>query len=198
MAAEKKIDKICVYCASSRKTDRVYLEAAYQLGQTLAHRGITTVYGGGAVGSMGALADGALAAGGQVIGILPEFMQELEWGHNGLTELRIVSDLRERKQMMIGEADAIVALPGGSGTLEELFETITLKRLGFFVHPIVLVNLRSYYDHLISLFDRAVAGHFMDARHLRMWTVVNGVEDVLRAIDEAPVWSVEARKFAAV
>src|SRR5437667_12737246 len=118
-------DRVCVYCASSRQTDAAYYEAAVTLGRSLAERGATIIYGGGAVGSMGALADAALAAGGRVIGVLPRFMYDLEWGHMGITELRVVNDLHERKRMMIQEVDAVVALPGGSGTLEELLEAVT-------------------------------------------------------------------------
>src|SRR5213080_950521 len=138
------LGRVCVYCASSRKSDAAYYEAAASLGRSLAQRGIAIVYGGGAVGSMGALADAALAEGGKVIGVLPRFMYDLEWGHPRLTELRLVGDLHERKRLMIEEVDAIVALPGGSGTLEELMEAITWKRLGLHGHPIVLVNVRSF------------------------------------------------------
>src|SRR5215470_15405192 len=118
---------ICVYCASSRTCDAVYHDAARQLGRVLAGTGYSIIYGGGAFGSMGALADGALAAGGKITGVLPRFMQELEWGHPKLTELRLVEDMRVRKHIMLSESRGVVALPGGSGTLEELFEAITLK-----------------------------------------------------------------------
>ena len=197
-AMSRHIRRVCVYCASSRKTDRTYLKAADHLGCLLAQQGITLVYGGGSVGAMGALADGALAAGGRVIGVLPRFMYNLEWGHRGLTELRLVNGLHERKRLMIEEVDAIVALPGGSGTLEELLEAITWKRLGLYVNPIVLVNIRSFFDPLVALFDRAITENFMDARHRLMWTVVTRVEEVIVAIHEAPAWSAEARNFATV
>ncbi len=194
----REIRRVCVYCASSRKADVLYFEAARRLGCILAQQGITVVYGGGSVGAMGALADGALAAGGRVIGVLPHFMYDLEWGHRGLTELRLVNDLHERKRLMIEEVDAIVALPGGSGTLEELLEAITWKRLGLYVNPIVLVNTLGFFDPLVALLDRAIHEHFMDARHRLMWSVVDRVEDVLSAIQEAPGWSAEARTFATV
>jgi uncharacterized protein (TIGR00730 family) len=197
-AMSRQIRRVYVYCASSRKIDHTYLEAASHLGRMLAQQGITLVYGGGSVGAMGALADGALVAGGRVIGVLPRFMYDLEWGHRGLTELRLVNDLHERKRLMIEEVDAIVALPGGSGTLEELLEAITWKRLGLYVYPIVLVNIRRFFDPLVALFDRAVAENFMDARHRLMWTVVEWIGDVMAAIREAAAWSAEARKFATV
>jgi len=148
------------------------------------------------VGSMGALADAALAAGGRLVGILPKFMNDLEWGHKSLTELRLVDDMHHRKRMMIEESDAIVALPGGSGTFEELLEAITWKRLGLVVSPIVIVNVRGFYDPLRELLDRAIAERFMDERHRQMWSFVNSPEDVLAAIRAAPEWSSDARAFA--
>ena len=122
--------RVCVYCASSRQCDPIYHQAAARLGRELALAGHTTVYGGGSVGSMGYLADAALAAGGRVIGVIPSFMHDLEWAHRGLTELLVVNDMHERKRLMIDSVAAVVALPGGCGTFEELFEAITWKRLG--------------------------------------------------------------------
>jgi len=194
----RQLRRVCVYCASSRKADAAYLTAADSLGRLLARHGITVVYGGGSVGAMGTLADAALAEGGRVIGVLPRFMYDLEWGHRGLTELRLVNDLHERKRLMIEEVDAIVALPGGSGTLEELLEAVTWKRLGLYVNPIVLVNLRGFFDALVALLERAITEQFMDARHRLMWSVVERIEEVLEAIHAAPDWSPEARKFATV
>jgi uncharacterized protein (TIGR00730 family) len=189
---------VCVYCASSRTSHSDYRAAAQRLGEVLATAGIDIVYGGGAVGSMGALADGALGKGGRVIGILPRFMAELEWGHRGLTELELVEDLRVRKHLMLSRSDAAIALPGGSGTLEELLEAITLKRLGLYLNPIVLVNTRGFFAPLLSLLERAVEEHFMDTRHLAMWQVVERPEDVPEALARAPAWSAEARRFAAL
>lgn len=160
--------------------------------------GCTIVYGGGRVGSMGALADGALAAGGRVVGIIPRFMQDLEWGHGGLSELQVVDDMRIRKHRMLCDADAVVALPGGTGTFEELLEALTLKRLGLFVGPIVLVNTGGFYDHLVQLLEAAVAERFMDPRHRLMWQLVPSPAQVLHALESSPPWGVEARSFAAV
>jgi uncharacterized protein (TIGR00730 family) len=145
---------------------------------------------------MGALADAALAAGGKLVGILPKFMNDLEWGHQSLTELRLVDDMHHRKRMMIEESDAIVALPGGSGTFEELLEAITWKRLGLVVSPIVIVNVRGFYDPLRALLEGAIAEKFMDERHRQMWAFVDRPEDALAAIHAAPEWSAEARAFA--
>jgi len=197
--AERAVERaVCVYCASSRIAHPDYRVAARRLGEVLAGQGVAIVYGGGAVGSMGALADGALSAGGRVIGILPRFMADLEWGHKGLTDLQLVEDLRTRKHMMLTLSQAAIALPGGSGTFEELLEAITLKRLGLYLNPIVLVNTRGFFTPLLDALGRAVAEHFMDQRHLLMWQVVDTPEEVPAALANAPAWSAEARSFASI
>lgn len=198
-AFEPAIERaVCVYCASSRIAHPDYRAAARRLGEVLASQHIGIVYGGGAVGSMGALADGALSAGGRVIGILPRFMADLEWGHKGLTELQLVEDLRTRKHMMLTLSQAAIALPGGSGTLEELLEAITFKRLGLYVNPILLVNTRGFFSPLLEMLGRAVEERFMDPRHLQMWQVVDTPEEVPDALASAPAWSAEARSFASI
>lgn len=190
--------RVTVYCASSPKTHADYLNAATRLGEILGDAGWTTVYGGGGIGSMGALADGALSRGGRVEGVLPRFMYDLEWGHTGLTDLHLVNDLHERKRLMIDRADAVVALPGGCGTFEELFEAITWKRLGLFAKPIIIVNIRNYYDPCLKLLEQAVREHFMNEKHLEMWSVAAGADEVLEKIEQAPAWSEDDRRFAAV
>lgn len=189
---------ICVYCASSQRCDAIYHAAARRVGEVLVDSGYAIVYGGGGKGSMGAVADGALARGGIVRGILPRFMMELEWGHPKLTELSIVEDLRTRKHLMLSESHGLVALPGGCGTLEELFEALTLKRLGLYVHPIILLNTRNYYAPLIELLNKAVEERFMGQQHLDMWQIVTEPEEIPHALANAPPWSAEARNFAAV
>ena len=189
---------VCVYCASSRAAHPDYREAAFNLGAVLAQHGHDVVYGGGARGSMGALADGALSKGGRVIGILPRFMADLEWGHPGLTELELVEDMRIRKHMMLTRSHAAIALPGGSGTLEELLEAITLKRLGLYLNPILLVNTRNFFDPLIELLSRAIGERFMDERHAQMWEVVARPDEVPAALHRAADWGEEARSFAAL
>jgi uncharacterized protein (TIGR00730 family) len=189
---------VLVYCASSRACDAAYHDVARRLGGLLAGAGCTVIYGGGRAGSMGALAEGALAAGGRIVGVIPKFMVELEWGHDDLTELHVVEDMRTRKHEMLTRATAVVALPGGTGTLEELFEAITLKRLGLYLGPIVIVNTRGYYGALITQLESAIGERFMDARHASMWTVVDSPEDVLAAIDAAADWGADSRDFAVV
>ena len=188
--------RVCVYCASSPTADPLYREVAHGLGGALAAAGATLVYGGGSLGSMGAVADGALAAGGEVIGILPRFMADLEWGHPGLTRLELVEDMRERKHRLLTGSDAVVALPGGCGTLEELFEAITLKRLGLYFGPIILLNTRGFYDDVVRLLDRAIAERFMNPEHREMWTLVDDVANVLPTIAATPPWREDARTLA--
>ncbi len=190
------IARVCVYCSSSQSIHEDYHRAARELGAHLAEASVRIVYGGGAVGSMGHLADGALAAGGEVTGVLPKFMDELEWGHGRVTELQIVDNMHQRKSEMMAGSDAVVALPGGCGTFEELFEAITWKRLGIYCRPIVLVNTRGFFDPCLQLLERCVEEHFMGARHRDMWQVVDAPAEVIAAIEEAPPWDEAARGFA--
>jgi len=192
------INKICVYCASSRQIHDEYYNAAAALGKILARNQINIVYGGGAYGAMGHLADAALAEQGNVIGIIPRFLCDLELAHQKLSQLIIVETMHERKSLMVQSVDAVVALPGGSGTLEELLEAITWKRLGILTKPIILINTRSFYDPLIQLLENMVFEKFMDPRHRQMWQVVDSPEQVLSAIINAPQWRAVARNFAAV
>lgn len=195
---EERCRSVCVYAASSKRCHPDYHDAARRLGLFLAERGFTITYGGGAAGLMGAMAEGALSRGGRITGVIPRFMKDLEWGHTGLTELQLVEDMHTRKQRLLAGSDAVVALPGGTGTLEELLEAITLKRLGLYLNPIVLVNTRGFYNPLLQLLASAVEERFMDQRHLAMWQVVNEPEQVVQAFESAAPWSLEARSFAAL
>lgn len=187
-----------MFCASSRQCDPLYHQAAFELGRLLAQEKITIVYGGGAVGSMGYLANGALSENGRVIGVIPEFMFNLEWGHPQLTRLEIVPDMATRKRKMTEDSDAVIAMPGGSGTMEELFETITMKRLGFYHNPIILLNIAGYFDPLIEMLNRMIDEHFMDPRHRQLWQVAEKPGQVVPAILSAPSWFKNAREFAAI
>ena len=190
--------RVCVYAASSAKVDAEFHAAARALGESLAREGCSIVYGGGSQGLMGSLADGALSAGGEVVGILPKFMADLEWGHPGLTHLELVEDMRERKHRLLTGSDAVVALPGGCGTLEELFEAITLKRLGIYFSPILLLNTRGFYAPLQGFMDSVIAERFMNPEHAAMWSLVDRVEDVLPTIRDTPPWREDARDYAVV
>jgi len=145
---------------------------------------------------MGALADGVINNGGHVIGIIPKFMLDLEWVHSGIKDLVVVNDMPERKRMLIENSDAVIALPGGSGTLEELFEVITLKQLGMYINPIILLNTKNFYDPLVELLELSISEKFMDIQHKNMWTVAERPSDVLSAISNSKQWTEEARSFA--
>jgi uncharacterized protein (TIGR00730 family) len=190
--------RICVYAASSGHCDPAYHAAARELGGRLAAEGCTLVYGGGSSGSMGAVADGALAAGGEVIGILPRFMADLEWGHPGLTRLELVEDMRERKHRLLTGSDAVVALPGGCGTLEELFEAITLKRLGLYFNPILLLDTRGFYRPLVDFMQQVIDARFMNPEHAAMWQLIASPADALPTIRATPRWREDARELAVV
>lgn len=190
--------RICIYAASSPQAAPEFLAAARQLGEILADKQCSIVYGGGSQGLMGAVADGALSRGGQVIGILPKFMADLEWGHPGLTHLDLVEDMRERKHKLLTGSDAVVALPGGCGTLEELFEAITLKRLGLYFNPIILLNTRNFYAGLQTFMDHVIEERFLNPEHAQMWSLADAPDDVLPAIRATPKWREDARDYAIV
>lgn len=188
--------RILVFCASSTSCDPRFHDAARRLGGQIARAGHTLVYGGGAKGSMGALADGALAQGGRVVGIIPDFMRELEWAHPDITELHLVPDMQTRKRQMLESADAIVTLPGGSGTFEELFDAITAKRLGLFGHPIVILDQDGFYAPLFELMHKSVSERFMHDVHLDIWTAVDSVDAILPTIEAIEPWPENAVEFA--
>ncbi len=193
-----EIKRICVYCASSSKVDRSYFDAAEKLAIQLVSRGITVVYGGGANGLMGHLADTVINHGGHIVGIIPEFMKEIEWMHKRVEEIHVVSDMHERKKKLLEGTDALVALPGGSGTLEELLEAISLKRLGLYTKPIVIMNVNNYYAPLIEMLEKSIRENFMSEEHRKIWTVVSNPDDIINAIANSPTWSADAISFAAV
>ncbi|MDT8438520.1 MAG: TIGR00730 family Rossman fold protein [Wenzhouxiangellaceae bacterium] len=187
-----------MYAASSQALSPSFVSAARRLGEVLADSGWPIVYGGGGSGLMGALADGALARGGQVHGVIPEFLMALEKGHSGLSVLDVVPDMRERKHRMLVDSRAVVALPGGCGTFEEVFEAMTLKRLGQYFGPIILVNVDGYYDLLLEFLRHSVRERFMNQAHLDLWHTVEHPEQVPEAIETIEPWSHDALKFAGV
>ncbi len=190
--------RVCIYAASSAQVASEFLEEAFRLGEILAQGGHTIVYGGGSQGLMGAVADGALRHGGNVIGVLPRFMADLEWGHSGITKLEIVEDMRERKHKLLSHSDAVIALPGGCGTLEELFEAITLKRLGLYFQPILLLNTRNFYAPLQAFMEQVIQERFMNVEHLGMWSLIDRADQALAAIAATPPWREDARDIAVV
>lgn len=158
----KKLDSICLYCGSSFGINPVYRTAAESFGRTLAEENIRLVYGGGSVGLMGVAADACMAAGGKVIGVIPQLLMEKEVGHRNITEMHVVANMHERKALMTELADGFIALPGGYGTLDELFEALTWLQLGYHRKPVGLLNVGGYFDHLIAFVD-----HSRDERFLR-------------------------------
>ncbi|QCP48760.1 TIGR00730 family Rossman fold protein [Trinickia violacea] len=157
---------VCVYCGSSFGVKPVYAKAAQSFGRALVEAGLTLVYGGGRVGLMGTIADEVLAAGGRAIGVIPELLVNKEVGHRGLSELHVVPDMHQRKKMMADLSDAFVALPGGAGTLEELFEVYTWAQLGYHHKPVALYNIDGYYDPLVTMLEHTVQEGFMQQTYL--------------------------------
>ena len=192
------IKSICVYCASSTKIDQVYFDAATQLGTLLAQNGVRLVNGAGSLGLMSAVADATLVAGGEVTGVIPSFMVEQNWHHTGLTELIEVESMHERKQLMAKLSDAVIALPGGCGTLEELLEIITWKQLGLYLNPIVILNTNGFFDPLLQMFEKAIDQNFMRAEHGEIWKVAYTPSEALELVASTPRWDESVRKFAAI
>jgi uncharacterized protein (TIGR00730 family) len=157
--------RICVFCGSSSGKQPIYVQTAQEVGRLLARRGIDLVYGGGNVGLMGALADACLQEGGKAIGVIPQGLFEKEVAHTGLTELRVVSSMHERKAMMADLSDAFIAMPGGFGTWEEFCEIVTWTQLGILRKPCALLNVNGYYDQLLQMADRAVTEGFVSQAH---------------------------------
>jgi uncharacterized protein (TIGR00730 family) len=160
-----------------------------ELAQRLVGDSVDVVFGGGGAGLMGCLADNVLASGGNIQGIMPQFMNDVEWAHKGVDDFIFTETMAQRKAKFLEGIDGLIALPGGSGTLEELMEAITLKRLGNFTKPIVILNTNGYYDPLKAMLEKCVSERFMHPKHSEMWSFVDNPEQVLRALNEAPSWS---------
>ena len=171
--------RITVFCASSFGTEKIYEEQAIALGKTLAEQNIELVYGGANVGLMGAVADGALNAGGKVIGVLPNFLRSKEIAHLGLTELILVESMHERKTKMNELCDGVIALPGGFGTLEELFEMLTWAQLGLHKKPIAILNVNGFYDSLIALLQTMTEKGLLKEVNQKMLLVSDTIDDLL-------------------
>lgn len=184
---------ICVFCGASPGASSIYQEAAEALGRHLAERGIRLVYGGGAVGLMGMVADAALAAGGEVIGIIPQSLKEAEIGHKGLTRLEVVDGMHARKARMAELSDAFIALPGGLGTLEELFEVWTWGQLGYHGKPLGLLEVNGFYDPLLTFLDHLVQERFVRPQHREMLQRAATPAELIDALEgwkpsAAPKW----------
>jgi hypothetical protein len=174
------VKRLAIYCGSATPADTTYIDAARAIGRTLAERGIGVVYGGGKLGLMGAIADSALAAGGEVIGVIPQALVDAEVAHRGLSELHVVSGMHERKAKFTELADGFVTIPGGTGTMDELWEALSWAQLGYHADPVGLLNVAGYYDHLIAFWERMGEVGFLRAQH-RDLLIVADTLDVLLA-----------------
>jgi uncharacterized protein (TIGR00730 family) len=188
--------KVCVYCASSAQINQAFFDATIAVAKSFVEQNISVVFGGGSSGLMGQLADTMIDNGGKIKGIMPKFMHEVEWAHKRVLEFEFTETMHERKAKFLEGIDGIVTLAGGTGTLEELFEVITLKRLGLFTKPIVILNTNGYYDPIKLMLNKSVEERFMSERHLEMWSFVEKPEDVIPALYNAPTWDLDALSFA--
>lgn len=178
-----KFKNIAVFCASSPGFDAVWTQQAYAVGAYLAKENATLVYGGGRVGLMGAVADGALKNGGEVIGVIPHFLNSKEIGHSGVTELITVDNMHQRKMRMSELSDAIIALPGGFGTMEELFEMITWAQLGLHQKPVGILNINGFYNHLIAFVQQMVDAGLLNQQNQQMLLVADTIEELVEKMD---------------
>jgi uncharacterized protein (TIGR00730 family) len=189
---------VCIFASSSSRIDKDYASAASKLGLLLAQAKIDVVYGGGGIGLMGRLADAVLENGGKITGVIPSFMKDEGWDHSLVSEMIITSDMGERKKRMFEMADAIVALPGGVGTLEELSEAMTLKQLGLYKGPIIILNTLNFYKSFIDFLEHMVSGNFLRYEHKGMWEIAGTVEEAMSLIRKKEGWHHDPRSIAKI
>lgn len=189
--------RVAIFCASSHGIDDLYFSETRKLSLELVKNNIAINYGGGGKGLMGEIADTVLEHGGKIRGYIPVFMKEMEWAHPDVEDMVLVKDMHERKYRIQEDIDAIITLPGGVGTMDELMEFITLKQLGQFTKPIIILNTNGFYDPLLALLERMMKLKFMRDIHAGLWTVVNHPSEVIEAIQNANPWDSGAIKFAA-
>lgn len=192
------VRSIAVYCASSNKVRASFIAAAERLGELMATKGKRLVYGDGGIGLMAAVARGALNAGGEVVGVIPQFMVDQGWNNPDSTKTIVTQTMHERKSTICEISDAMVALPGGIGTFEELLECLTWKQLGLHHNPVVILNTDGYYDKLLACIDQMVEEQMMRPIHKEMYVVVSEPEEVLPAIENAPAWDPSTRRLASI
>ena len=182
-----------MFCASSANIDGRYLDDARELGRLLAQAGWRCVNGGGAVGLMGAVTDGTLDAGGEVTGVIPKFMVDNGWCYDRLEDVIVTADMHQRKHVMSEMADAVIALPGGVGTLEELLETLTWRQLGLIKTPIIILNSRGYYDALLAMLGHAIDEGFMKPSHSQLWQVAATPVEAVALLDNSHPVEIESK-----
>ena len=189
---------VCVFASSSSRINSEYALAAAEMGALLAGAGIDVVYGGGGIGLMGTLADSVLKNNGRITGVIPAFMKEEGWDHPEVKEMIITPDMGERKKQMFTLADAVVALPGGVGTLEELTEAITLKQLGLFNGSIVILNTLDFYKSLIEFLDHMIQGHFLRFEHKGIWQIASTPSEAMNYLTSNETWIHDPRSIAKI
>ena len=189
---------VCVFAASSSRVDQEYGRDAALLGSLLAGAGIDVVFGGGGIGLMNKLADAVIENGGKITGVIPAFMQAEGWGHNGVSETIVTADMSERKRKMFEMSDAVIALPGGVGTLEELTEAITLKQLSLFDGQIIILNTCGFYNSLLDFIDNMIDSNFLRKEHKGIWKVVNTPGEVMDALKDDGKGNEEWRRIAKI
>ena len=183
----RKLDALCLFCGSSAGSQPAYAKAAADFGMALAERNIRLVYGGGSVGLMGVAADACLAAGGQVIGVIPKLLMDKEVGHHGITQMHIVDNMHERKALMTELCDGFIALPGGFGTLDELFEALTWLQLGYHQKPVGLLNVNGFFDHLVQFIDHSQGERFLRDVHRRSLNVDVDLDKLIEKLRVAEI-----------
>jgi uncharacterized protein (TIGR00730 family) len=186
MARKSQIRSLCVYCGSSGRGRESHHEAARRLGRLMAEAGVRLVYGGGRIGLMGQVADAVLEGGGEVFGIIPRFLDQVEVGHSGVSQMIVTENMHERKERMAELSDAFVILPGGLGTLDETFEILTWKQLQLHDKPVVVADIDGYWQPLVGLIDRLVEENYARPEHRELFRVVASVDEVLPALEAMP------------
>lgn len=174
--------KACVFCASSQRVGEEYVRDAERLGRLLVENGWGLVYGGGSTGLMGAVADAVLAAGGEVTGVIPRFMVEVEWAHRGVRDMRETESMSERKEMLMELSEAVITLPGSTGTMDEFFEAMANKKLGLYAKPLILLNTKGFFDGTLEQMRRMVEEDFMTQKHLDVLSVAGSPEEVIEIL----------------
>lgn len=191
MTSVANIKSLCVYCGSSDRGRPSHHDAALRLGQILAKNGIRLIYGGGRIGMMGRIADAVIAAGGEVVGIIPQFLEQVEVGHSGVTSLIVTDTMHDRKQKMAELSDAFLIMPGGLGTLDETFEILTWKQLGLHEKPIIIVDVEGYWSGLTKLIDHMIEESYARPEHRQLFQIIDSLDELLPALSAMPPYDHE-------
>lgn len=197
MTSMANIKSLCVYCGSSDRGSPAHHDAALRLGQVMARAGIRLVYGGGRIGMMGRIADAVLESGGEVIGIIPQFLEQVEVGHSGVTHLIVTDNMHDRKQKMAELSDAFLIMPGGLGTLDETFEILTWKQLGLHEKPVVIADIGGYWRPLTELIDHMIGERYAREENRKLFQVIDSIEELLPALSSMPAFApdIEAKRL---